>query len=217
MYPDDPAKTPHDVGTAGENESDSEPGSSAAPLPRGQIASGEQASETVAEPATRAQQALSAGAATAGGEGTGPTPAQGDSETQATVGDPASNPATPADYEEGTSEDGPATVYCVRCGKTMETGDRYCHACGWAADRPLPSPAETTVPNPSRHSRLAALLLCILLGWVGAHRFYVGKIGTGILWLCTFGIFSVGTIYDAVLIGTGEFRDSDGRRVYRWQ
>ena len=56
-----------------------------------------------------------------------------------------------------------------------------------------------------------------MLGWVGAHRFYVGKIGTGILWLCTFGIFAVGTIYDAVLIGTGEFRDSDGRRVYRWQ
>ena len=217
MHPDDPAKTPDDAGRVGENESDSEPGGSTAGPAQGKTASGERASETVTETATRAPEALSAGAATAGGEGAGPTPAQGDSETQATVGDPASNPATPADYEEITSEDGPATVYCVRCGNAMETGDRYCHACGWAADRPLPSPAEPAVGNPSRHNRLAALLLCILLGWVGAHRFYVGKIGTGILWLCTFGIFCVGTIYDAVLIGTGEFRDSDGRRVYRWQ
>ncbi len=99
----------------------------------------------------------------------------------------------------------------------MEAGDRYCHGCGWEADRPLPSPAEPAIPNLSGHSRLTAFLLCIVLGWVGAHRFYVGKIGTGILWLCTFGVFSVGIIYDAVLIGTGEFRDFDGRRVYRWQ
>jgi TM2 domain-containing membrane protein YozV len=28
---------------------------------------------------------------------------------------------------------------------------------------------------------LPALLLCFFLGWAGAHRFYVGKIGTGIL------------------------------------
>ncbi len=133
---------------------------------------------------------------------------------------PGGEPTTtggPQGEGEHTSEGQPATVYCVRCGNTMEGGDRYCHGCGWEADRALPCPAEPTIPNLSEHSRLTAFLLCIVLGWVGAHRFYVGKIGTGILWLCTFGVFTVGIIYDAVLIGTGEFRDFDGRRVYRWQ
>ena len=66
-------------------------------------------------------------------------------------------------------------------------------------------------------NRLAALLLCICIGVFGAHRFYVGKTGTGILYLFTFGLFTIGAIYDLVLIGTGEFRDSDGRKVVYWQ
>jgi len=44
---------------------------------------------------------------------------------------------------------------------------------------------------------LAYLLwLCSLGGWFGLHRFYLGKIPTGILWMCTGGLFMVGSIYD---------------------
>ncbi len=39
-------------------------------------------------------------------------------------------------------------------------------------------------------------LLLTFLGVFGAHRFYMGKIGTGILWLLTGGLFLVGVIYD---------------------
>ena len=39
-----------------------------------------------------------------------------------------------------------------------------------------------------------------LLGYLGMHRFYEGKIWTGILWLCTGGLFGVGIIVDAILI-----------------
>ena len=217
MQPDEPAKKPADVGAAGEAGSDYEPGSSDAPLSRGESPPDEQAPRPDAEESgTRDQETTPADSTSKGRTGAGLPPAPQLSEARASGGDPTP-PGRPKGQEEGTSEDQPATVYCVRCGNGMETGDPYCHGCGWEADRPLPSPAETTIPNPSRHSRLTAFLLCIVLGWVGAHRFYVGKIGTGILWLCTFGIFAVGTIYDAVLIGTGEFRDSDGRRVYRWQ
>lgn len=57
---------------------------------------------------------------------------------------------------------------------------------------------------------LVALLLCIIIGTWGVHRFYVGKIGTGILWLLTFGCFFVGWIVDIVMIASGSFTDADG-------
>jgi hypothetical protein len=97
----------------------------------------------------------------------------------------------------------------------MGGDDQFCHACGWNAQFPLP--AARVEPNPSERSRLAALLLCLLLGWLGAHRFYVGKVGTGLLWLFTIGLLGIGVIFDLVLIATGEFRDQRGRRLVYWE
>ena len=64
--------------------------------------------------------------------------------------------------------------------------------------------------------RGVALALNIPLGVFGAHRFYVGKIGTGILQLCTFGGLGLWWLYDLILIASGEFRDSNDRRVVAW-
>ncbi len=69
---------------------------------------------------------------------------------------------------------------------------------------------------PSEKSRGVALALNIPLGVFGAHRFYVGKIGTGLLMLCTLGGFGLWWLYDLIMIASGEFRDEEGRRVSLW-
>ena len=71
-------------------------------------------------------------------------------------------------------------------------------------------------PEFSPRARLVALLFCILLGVFGVHRFYVGKIGTGILMLLTLGGLGIWTMIDLILIAVGSFRDKEGRRVFRW-
>jgi len=65
----------------------------------------------------------------------------------------------------------------------------------------------------SSKSWIVALLLCIFLGYLGVHRFYVGKIGTGILWMLTVGLFGIGYIVDLLLIASFKFKDSEGERL----
>ena len=71
-------------------------------------------------------------------------------------------------------------------------------------------------PFHSPKKRGIAALLCLFLGCFGIHRFYVGKIGTGLLWLLTFGLFGIGTFVDLLVILFGSFRDRDGRRLAHW-
>lgn len=62
----------------------------------------------------------------------------------------------------------------------------------------------------SGKSKEIALVLCVLLGYLGIHHFYVGKTGMGILYLFTGGIFGIGWIIDIIAIATGSFRDNAG-------
>lgn len=60
---------------------------------------------------------------------------------------------------------------------------------------------------------IATLLLCIFLGTLGIHRFYVGKIGTGLLMLLTGGGFGIWWIIDIIVIAMGSFTDKGGNFV----
>lgn len=68
----------------------------------------------------------------------------------------------------------------------------------------------TYVANTSDKSKKTALLLCIFLGYFGVHQFYVGKIGKGLLYLFTGGLFGIGWIVDIIKILMGSFRDNVG-------
>lgn len=63
---------------------------------------------------------------------------------------------------------------------------------------------------------LPAFVLCLLLGPFGAHRFYVGKIGTGILMILTFGGLGIWVLIDLIVILCGGFTDKDGNRIRQW-
>ena len=75
---------------------------------------------------------------------------------------------------------------------------------------PAPAPAPAAV---SDKGFVPTILLCFFLGMFGIHRFYVGKIGTGILMLLTFGGFGIWTLVDFIVIVCGNFKDKGGALI----
>ena len=63
---------------------------------------------------------------------------------------------------------------------------------------------------------LPVFLLCLLLGPLGIHRFFVGKIGTGILMIVTFGGLGVWALIDLIMIIIGSFTDKEGNKITEW-
>ena len=70
--------------------------------------------------------------------------------------------------------------------------------------------------QPSDKSRAVAMVLGLVLGVFGGHRFYVGKTGTALLMLFTGGGLGIWYLVDNIMIASGGFRDAEGRLVRRW-
>ena len=62
---------------------------------------------------------------------------------------------------------------------------------------------------------LALFLLTFFVGVLGIHRFYVGKMGTGVLMLITLGGLGVWFLVDLLLVVTGQFTNKDGQKIPR--
>ncbi len=111
--------------------------------------------------------------------------------------------------------------YCKFCGEQIEDECVLCTKCGKQVEELKTSNAGVGIPNIiinnsssananatidgdnvalREKNKWVALILCIFLGWLGAHKFYEGKIGLGILYLLTTGILGIGVIVDIIVL-----------------
>ncbi len=76
--------------------------------------------------------------------------------------------------------------------------------------------AEEKKEQVSEKSRLYVLLLNIFIGWAGGHRYYVNKIGTGLIMLFTAGGFGMWWFIDLIMISIGAFKDKENLPITKW-
>lgn len=100
--------------------------------------------------------------------------------------------------------------YCPNCGAQIDDKAVVCVHCGVA--QPSLNP-QSSAASELNAKWLTVLLLCIFLGGLGIHRFYVGKIGSGIVQLLTAGGCGVWAVIDLIMILTGNFEDSEGNKI----
>lgn len=118
---------------------------------------------------------------------------------------------------------------CPNCGGTIEPGQIKCFKCGSAVQQVMP-PVQTqtqqsqqqtgsfaqTIPSTDEPKDwLSTLLMCFFVGYLGVHRFYTGSIAIGLIQFFTLGMCGVWTLVDFILILTGAYRDSSGRKLVR--
>jgi len=94
------------------------------------------------------------------------------------------------------------SIKCRKCGRVISDKSKECPYCNenFTSDKRI----------------LPAFLLCFFFGLLGFHRFYVGKIGTGILQLITLGGFGIWALIDFIMIIVGAFTDSNGNKITQW-
>jgi len=73
------------------------------------------------------------------------------------------------------------------------------------------------LPEVSDRSRSVAVVLGLLGGVFGLHRFYAGRVQSGVYMVLTFGGLGIWWLYDMVMLVSGEFRDADARPIRNWE
>ncbi|OQM27461.1 hypothetical protein DV38_19280 [Leptospira interrogans] len=94
-------------------------------------------------------------------------------------------------------------VFCSSCGSIIKKAAEICPKCG------------VRQKGSASDNWLIIFLLCLFLGVLGVHRFYTGKIGTGILMLITGGGCGIWALIDLIMILLGNYKDSQGNPITR--
>ena len=112
---------------------------------------------------------------------------------------------------------------CLGCGAKPLIGSSFCHACGAETNHLAEicvkcgaRLAKAEAGDISPKSRLATTLLAWFLGEFGAHRFYLGKIGTGIAMFFTFGGLGIWALIDFIYAVSGNMKDKEGKLIKNW-
>lgn len=113
---------------------------------------------------------------------------------------------------------GQATKFCKHCGGQIPADAVICTLCGRQVEEMSGGTPSIVINNSNENtntnvnanvaafaasrsrSKWVALALCFFLGFVGAHKFYEGKIGMGILYIFTVGLFGIGVLVDFIAI-----------------
>ncbi len=117
------------------------------------------------------------------------------------------------------SEPQGATKFCKHCGRSIPAAAVVCVHCGCQVEEIAQKEQPNIVINNSNQNinsnvnsnrigdlgtrarnKWVAFFLCLFLGYLGAHKFYEGKTGTGILYLFTVGLFGIGWIIDCIIL-----------------
>ncbi len=104
------------------------------------------------------------------------------------------------------------TKFCKECGGKILRKAVICPLCGCQVEETAAATPQQIVINNSNQNTNAnvnavpfgarlrdkwvAIILCIFLGFCGGHKFYEGKIGAGVLYMFTFGLFFWGWAVD---------------------
>lgn len=111
------------------------------------------------------------------------------------------------------------TKFCKHCGGTIPQDAVMCTHCGRQVEK-LAGAAQpqVVIQNTNMNTntvaavvagvgaraknKWTAFVLCLLLGYFGAHKFYEGKVGMGVLYLFTLGLFGIGWFVDLIVLLT---------------
>lgn len=122
------------------------------------------------------------------------------------------------DQTQNTNQVQGETKFCSECGQKIAKKAVVCPHCGCQVEslekkesaqpqiiinnsnQNQQNQTANNVPTKTPKNKWTAFVLCLLLGWLGAHKFYEGKTGMGILYLFSWGLFGVGVIIDLIAL-----------------
>lgn len=107
----------------------------------------------------------------------------------------------------------PGKKFCQHCGQVIDDGCIVCPICGKQVGQLKQEQPQIVINNSNNNTNVnrvggygrpknkwVALLLCVFLGIFGAHKFYEGKIGMGVLYIFTLGLLGIGWLIDIITI-----------------